>query len=65
MARYNDDQDLNALLKQKGRQDDPMNRFTEKKKKSTVFFASSTLICEDSWRRKQHKLGGGANPIPI
>lgn len=33
MARYNDDQDLNTLLKQKGRQDDPMNRFTEKKKK--------------------------------
>ena len=43
MARYNDDQDLNALLKQKGRQDDPMNRFTEKKKKSTAFFASSTF----------------------
>jgi pre-mRNA-splicing factor CWC26 len=34
IARYNDDQDLNALLKQRGRQEDPMNKFTEKKKKS-------------------------------
>ncbi|XP_063675744.1 BUD13 homolog isoform X2 [Bolinopsis microptera] len=33
MARYNDDQDLNSLLKQKGRDEDPMNKFMEKKKK--------------------------------
>ena len=36
MARYNDDQDLNSLLKQKGRDEDPMNKFMEKKKKSEL-----------------------------
>ena len=39
VARYSDDSDLNSMLKQRARDDDPMSKFTmEKKKKSSELY---------------------------
>ena len=40
MARYSDDNDLNSLLKERPRLDDPMSKLAGKQKKSSKF-----LLC--------------------
>jgi len=61
MARHVDDQDLNALLKQKGRMEDPMNKFTEKKKKKKKSKKSKKKKKKKSKKRKKKYDSGSSS----